>query len=146
MRSVNRATFITANMLLLSVPRAIVQPASRRTGMGGLTPGFAAMAAWCEMMVLESPSNAISVSSTYRGDTLGEAFTVPRPEFRGWVAPQEFYSDPPPGEGLAEAIRRYRLAVEQGALCERGGQHHGRLDLTVRQAPILPQQPFFLPE
>ena len=113
--------------------------------MGALTPRFAAMAAWCEMMVPESPSNAISVSSTYRGDTLGEAFTVPRPEFRGWVSPQGFYSDPPPGEGLAEAIRWYRLAVEQGALCERGGQHHGRLDLTVRQAPILPQQPFLLP-
>ena len=66
-------------------------------GEGALTPRFAAMAAWCEMMVPESPSNAISVSSTYRGDTLGEAFTVPRPEFRGWVSPQGFYSDSPPG-------------------------------------------------
>ncbi len=101
MCSVNRATFVTANMslLLLSVPRAIVQPASRRAGMGALTPRFAAMAAWCEMMVPESPSNAISVSSTYRGETLGEAFTVPRPEFRGWVSPQGFYSDSPPRGG-----------------------------------------------
>ena len=68
-------------------------------GEGALTPRFAAMAAWCEMMVPESPSNAISVSSTYRGDTLGEAFTVPRPEFRGWVSPQGFYSDSPPRGG-----------------------------------------------
>ena len=59
---------MTSNMslVLLSVPFAMGQPASRRAGIGGMTPRFAAMAAWCEMMVPERPSNAISESSTYR--------------------------------------------------------------------------------
>ena len=56
MRSVSSATFITPNrsLVLLSVPFAIGQPASRSLAIGGMTPRFAAMFAWCEMMVLRA--------------------------------------------------------------------------------------------
>ena len=68
MRSVSSAIRITSNrsLVLLSVPFAMGQPAARSAGMGGMTPRFAAMPAWCEMIVPERPSNAISPSSTYR--------------------------------------------------------------------------------
>ena len=44
---------MTSNMslVLLSVPFAMGQPAARRAGIGGMTPRFAAMAAWCETIV-----------------------------------------------------------------------------------------------
>ena len=53
MRSVSSAIRITSNrsLVLLSVPFAIGQPAARSAGIGGMTPRFAAMPAWCEMMV-----------------------------------------------------------------------------------------------
>ena len=53
MRSVSSATRITSNrsLVLLSVPLAIGQPAARSAGIGGMTPRFAAIAAWCDTMV-----------------------------------------------------------------------------------------------
>ena len=49
MRSVSSATRITSNrsLVLLSVPLAIGQPAARSFAIGGMTPRFAAIAAWC---------------------------------------------------------------------------------------------------
>ena len=53
MRSVSSAIRITSNrsLVLLSVPFAIGQPAARSAGIGGMTPRFAAIAAWCDTMV-----------------------------------------------------------------------------------------------
>ena len=65
-RSVSSATRITSNrsLVLLSVPFAIGQPAARSAGIGGMTPRFAAIAAWCDTMVPVRPSSAMSASST----------------------------------------------------------------------------------
>jgi hypothetical protein len=66
MRSVSRATLITSNrsLVLLSVPLAMGQPAARSRWIGGMTPRFAAIAAWWEMIVPVRASNAMSAAST----------------------------------------------------------------------------------
>ena len=48
------------SFVLLSVPRAMGQPAVRSSGIGGLMPRFAAIPAWCAMMVPDLPSSATS--------------------------------------------------------------------------------------
>ena len=90
------------SLVLLSVPRAIVHPAARRAGMGGLTPRFAAIAAWCAEFGRE-----------LMADFLSEELGAWRQEIRSGTLTTEALQARLSSDSLERAIGR-RAAQERG--------------------------------